>query len=97
MPSVCATWGATMFDWAPASFGAGRYFAELTRSPHSHSAIETVDFAERVQVTKPMAIQHEIISSPDRRDTEQSKANRLIQAHPEIQNRQRDDERVNDR
>ncbi len=86
-----------MLDWAPVLFGAARDLACVSDETVRIAAIEAVHGLDPVEIGEPMVIEDDVIAMPYARDAVYAKANMLVKRHPEIQQRQGQKERINDR
>src|SRR5688572_1230905 len=94
---VGASQTATVLDRAPVLFGPRRYLPYVGEETVGVAAEQAIDLFDAVQVRQPVAINRKIIAPPHRPQAPRAKTDRLIQRDPEIEQRERNEQRVNHR
>lgn len=87
---------AGVFDRAPILLGACGHFAHICEQPVGVAAEGAVHFLDPVQVRQLMSIDREVPAARHTCNPVDRKADRLIERHPQIENDERKQQRVDD-
>jgi hypothetical protein len=86
-----------MLDWTPILFGASRDLRRVSENTVGISAIQAVQFFNRIQVRQAVPIKQNKVRSPDFRNAVNWKAGRLVDGEDQVEKNDREQTEPDDR